>query len=43
MAKSRKVKEAFNTGGSKQLIDVYTNKIKIVGLGSASCDIINQL
>jgi len=43
MAKSRKIEEAFNTDGSKQLIDVYTNKIKIIDLGSASCNIVNQL
>jgi cell division protein FtsZ len=43
MSKSRKIRKVFNSGGSKQLVDDYTNKIKIIGLGSAGCDIINHL
>jgi cell division protein FtsZ len=43
MAKSQKVKEAFNKGGSNQLLDGYTNKIKIIGLGSTGCNIVNYL
>jgi cell division GTPase FtsZ len=43
MSKSIKIRKVFNSGGSKQLVDDYTNKIKIISLGSSGYDITNHL